>query len=257
MKLDCLLIAFLVGFTTAQDYGEEYEVDFDCPEPNGRFRDEEQCDLFYTCRNNVAMAEFCPEGLVFDDSTPNREHCAIPQKVDCGNRLYVQEPSEEKDPRCERANGVFNHPDETVCDKYIQCGSGNAFEQPCPTSLIFDVGAGQCTREKDATLDARICPEEKVLAAVDGFTCPGTEAETELGQAMAHPLYPHPTDCRAFFSCFNNKEPNKLGCTEEFVFDAETLTCKSPEDVPECRCWYGCREDSLCPLDCLADCTCP
>jgi len=41
------------------------------------------------------------------------------------------------------------------------------------------------------------------------------------------------------------------------VFDAETLVCKKPEEVPDCACWYDCGEDSKCPGECNADCTCP
>jgi hypothetical protein len=28
-----------------------------------------------------------------------------------------------------------------------------------------------------------------------------------------HPVYPHPTDCQFFFTCFYGKEPNKFGCS--------------------------------------------
>lgn len=102
-------------------------------------RDDEQCDLFYICRKGVATVEYCPEGLLFDDTIPNHEKCVLPHNVDCGSREFVQEPSPDRDPKCEKANGVFNHPDETVCNKYIQCDNGRAFEFPCPNPLVFDV----------------------------------------------------------------------------------------------------------------------
>jgi hypothetical protein len=35
------------------------------------------------------------------------------------------------------------------------------------------------------------------------------------------------------------------------------LTCKTPEEVPDCGCWYDCGENSKCPGQCNADCTCP
>merc|ERR1712045_982010 len=118
---------------SAQENGE-LSPEFECPEPNGKFRDSEQCDLFYICRKGVATIEFCPEGLLFDD----------------------------KIPKCERANGVFNFPDENVCDKYIQCDNGNAFEFPCPAPLVFDTLVGSCVRKEQASEEARRCDGEKV-----------------------------------------------------------------------------------------------
>ena len=41
------------------------------------------------------------------------------------------------------------------------------------------------------------------------------------------------------------------------MFDADSQTCKAAEEVAECACWYGCGEDSRCPDDCNADCSCP
>jgi hypothetical protein len=41
------------------------------------------------------------------------------------------------------------------------------------------------------------------------------------------------------------------------VFDAQSLTCKATEEVPDCSCWYDCGEKSKCPGECNADCSCP
>ena len=144
----------VASLASAQENGE-LSPEFECPEPNGKFRDFEQCDLFYICRKGVATIEFCPEGLLFDDKIPNHEKCVLPHNVDCGDRIYVQEPSPDRDPKCERANGVFNHPEENVCDKYIQCDNGRAFEFPCPVPLIFDTKVGSCVRKDQASEEAR------------------------------------------------------------------------------------------------------
>ena len=196
----CLTVAHLAS---AQENGE-LSPDFECPEPNGKFRDFEQCDLFYICRKGVANIEFCPEGLLFDDKIPNHEKCVLPHNVDCGDRIYVQEPSPDRDPKCERANGVFNHPEENVCDKYIQCDNGRAFEFPCPVPLIFDTKVGSCVRKDQASEEARRCDGEKVYE-IDGFACPGGETFGPQNLLQAHPIYAHPTDCRSYFSCYHNK----------------------------------------------------
>merc|ERR1711913_161413 len=141
-----LVLAISSPSVFAQNNGDEAPF-FECPEPNGKFRDNEQCDLFYICRKTIATIEYCPEGLLFDDTIPNHE-------------------------KCEKANGVFNHPDESVCDKYIQCDNGRAFEFPCPNPLIFDVKVGSCVRKEQASELARLC-EGAVFNEIDGFSCPG------------------------------------------------------------------------------------
>merc|ERR1711874_586790 len=181
-----LVLAISSPSVFAQNNGDEAPF-FECPEPNGKFRDNEQCDLFYICRKTIATIEYCPEGLLFDDTIPNHEKCVLPHNVDCGSREFVQEPSPDRDEKCEKVNGVFNHPDESVCDKYIQCDNGRAFEFPCPNPLIFDVKVG----------------------------------------------------------------------SEGNVFDRLTQVCKPAEEVDECKCWYACPENSQCPDDCNADCSCP
>merc|ERR1712012_521503 len=96
------ILSSILVLVQGQDNGAE-APDFRCPEKNGKFRDFEQCDLFYICRNDVATIEFCPEGLLFDDKVPNHEKCVLPHNADCGDRIYVQEPSPDRDPKCERA----------------------------------------------------------------------------------------------------------------------------------------------------------
>jgi len=133
---------------------------------------------------------------------------------------------------------------------------------PCVASLIFDVAIGSCVREEEASDEARRCGggepgEEPTLKTIEGFTCPGKETIGPQGLLQAHPVFPHPTDCQFFFTCFFGKDPNKFGCSKGQVFDALSLTCKEPIDVPECACWYDCGEKSSCPGTCQADCSCP
>merc|ERR1711862_622253 len=166
-QVSCLLlVAATAQGQAALEQGAE-APEFRCPESNGKFRDSEQCDLFYICRNDVATIEFCPEGLLFDDKVPNHEKCVLPHNVDCGDRIYVQEPSPDRDPKCERANGVFNHPDENTCDKYIQCDNGNAFELPCPIPLVFDVLVGSCVRKGRPARRPEGVMENKSLKLMD------------------------------------------------------------------------------------------
>ena len=67
-----ILISLLVGAAVAQD-NQEFsgpKFNFRCPEPNGKFRDPEQCDLYYECEDNEFSALLCDDGLLFDDRDP-------------------------------------------------------------------------------------------------------------------------------------------------------------------------------------------
>merc|ERR1711983_419033 len=197
-----------------------------CPEPNGLFADPEQCDLYYVCEDNVSRPELCEDGLLFDDSNRNKERCVLPHGVDCGKREFVQEPQAGIDPRCPRANGIFDHEDPSECGKFYLCDKGVAHEMPCTSTLSFDVSIGSCVREEELSPEARRCDTgdaETGLKTIEGFTC------------------------------FFGKDPNKFGCAKGQVFDAVSLTCKDPLDVPECACWYDCGEKSNCPGTCQAD----
>ena len=147
-----------------------------------------------------------------------------------------------------------------VCDRFYTCDNGTAHEMPCSFPLVFDVALGACTRPEQASEEAKVCGEDVgggQLKTVEGFTCPGKEQIGPQGLLQAHPIFPHPHDCQFFFTCFFGKDPNKFGCPKGEVFNAETLTCKDPEEVPDCACWYSCGEDSRCPDSCNADCSCP
>ena len=257
-------LLFAISVVSAQD-GQDLSFEgsafnFQCPEPNGLFADAEQCDLYYVCEDGVALPELCDDGLLFDDSRRNKERCVLPHGVDCGAREFVQQPQEGIDPRCPRANGIFDHEDPNECTKFYLCDKGTAHEMPCVSSLVFDVSIGSCVRPEQLSPEGKVCgdaEDQAVLKTIEGFTCPGKETIGPLGLIQAHPVFPHPTDCQFFFTCFFGKDPNKFGCSQGQVFDAVSLTCKDPLEVPECGCWYDCGEDSKCPGTCNADCSCP
>eukprot|EP00096_Caligus_rogercresseyi_P001918 TRINITY_DN133_c0_g1_i8.p1 TRINITY_DN133_c0_g1~~TRINITY_DN133_c0_g1_i8.p1 ORF type:complete len:256 (-),score=69.56 TRINITY_DN133_c0_g1_i8:212-979(-) len=252
MKRSCCiaLLFAAVGLSVAQEYN--------CPEPNGIFADAEQCDLYYVCKKGIAKTELCADGLLFDDSIRNREKCVLPHGVNCGAREFVQEPILGIDKECERANGLFDHLDPAVCDKFVTCSNGTGHELPCTHPLVFDAGIGSCVRKANRSPDAKICDEAEAqgsLITVEGFTCPGKEVIGPHNLLLQHPIYPHPSDCQFFFTCYFGKDPNKFGCPSGQVFDAESLICKEAAEVPDCACWYNCPED--CPNnECESNCEC-
>lgn len=253
-----------VALASAQDFADDQfsgpSFNFKCPEPNGLFADPEQCDLYHVCVDGSSTAELCEDGLLFNDKVRNKERCDLPFGIDCGTREFVQEPAEGIDPVCLRSNGFFDHEDPNVCNKYYNCDKGKAYLQDCPPSTVFDSKIGNCVLPGTESSEAKVCgteEEQNALKEIDGFRCTGKEEIGPNGLLQAHPIYPHPTDCQFFFTCFFGRDPNKFGCSKGQVFDAQTQVCKAPEDVPDCSCWYECSEDSKCPDSCNADCSCP
>jgi len=275
------LVFTLLSLAAAQEGASDQEFDleraganFRCPEDNGLFPDPEQCDLYYECTDGEAVAQYCPDGLLFDYSRTNRESCKLPselaaQGADCGDRIYVQEadPNIVDKDYCPHANGFFNHPDPTVCDKFSRCDNGVRYELACAPPLMFDQKTGGCSYENDLSAEAKQCSEinddgTRVLKSIDGFTCPGGDQIGPNDIPTEHNIHGHPTDCQYFFVCYYGTDPNKFGCEGPSaknkyigqVFDSTVNQCKDPEEVPECSCWYDCKAASC--EDCNSDCSC-
>lgn len=72
--------------TAEEEYEDDEELLDQCPEPNGYFPDAEQCDKYYDCRDNKITEKLCPDGLVFNDFSPQHEKCDLPFGIDCSKR---------------------------------------------------------------------------------------------------------------------------------------------------------------------------
>lgn len=68
------------------DDNNDDELSDECPEPNGFFSDAEQCDKYYDCRDGKYTEKLCPDGLVFNDFSPQHEKCDLPFGIDCTKR---------------------------------------------------------------------------------------------------------------------------------------------------------------------------
>lgn len=74
----------------------------------------------------------------------------------------------------------------------------------------------------------------RIETTKDGFECP-TEAIKGVdvnGQTIAHPRFPHPTDCQRFYVCLNGVDARDLGCQAGQVYNDVTQNCDAPENVP-------------------------
>ena len=79
--------------TTSSPPSDEEAGEFtdECPEPNGYFPDAEQCDKYYDCQDGKLTEKLCPDGLVFNDFSPQHEKCDLPFGIDCSKRPKLRE----------------------------------------------------------------------------------------------------------------------------------------------------------------------
>lgn len=68
----------------------------------------------------------------------------------------------------------------------------------------------------------------------DGFRCPtqSTKVSDDKGQIVAHPKFPHQTDCQKFYVCLNGVDKRSLGCPSGQVYNDASEMCDAPENVP-------------------------
>lgn len=225
-----VLLAVLIVAANAQ------KSSYKCPEKDGQYEDPIQCDKFYECVDGVATEKLCPDGLVFDPLNRKINKCDQPFNVDCGDRIELQPP--KSNTFCPRRNGFFADPDPTICNIFYNCIEGEATKTKCTVGLHFDEYSGTCVWPDSAGRKGCVSDDHKLK---DGFSCPTEPKLDASGQVVAHPKYPHPSDCQKFYVCLNGKDPRDLGCQVGEVYNEETERCDAPENVPGCEDWY--KED--------------
>ena len=180
------------------------------------------------------MAELrtCGNGLGFIDTDPTftLEQCEELHLVDCGSREQLEEPISTE--HCPRLYGTY--PDPLSCSVFWKCLDGRANRYECPPGLAYDAVSRGCKWADQV-------PECKnVVVEVEGeeeeFTCP------TRGSVGAFTKHAHPSDCRQYFVCIGGV-PREYGCPLGTVFnigsDEFSGKCTDPEEVPECREYYG------------------
>lgn len=216
---------------------------FKCPNDKyGQYRDEVQCDKYYECIDGRSTEKLCADGLVFDETIRLKNKCDQPFNVDCEDRIELQPPKSTR--LCPRKNGFFAHPDASVCNIFYNCIDSEAIEIKCTAGLHFDEYTGTCVWPDSIKREG--CNAEN-RTTKDGFECP-TEAIKGVdvnGQTIAHPRFPHPTDCQRFYVCLNGVDARDLGCQVGQVYNDVTQNCDAPENVPGCEDWYTGTEEEV------------
>ncbi|XP_031787487.1 cuticular protein analogous to peritrophins 3-B isoform X1 [Nasonia vitripennis] len=214
--------------TSEDEYDEEEAGEFSdqCPEPNGYFPDAEQCDKYYDCRDGKLTEKLCPDGLVFNDFSPQHEKCDLPFGIDCSKRPKLQTPIPTA--HCPRMHGYFAHEDPTNCNTFYYCVEGKFNMIKCPDGLVFSEKTGICTWPDEAHKTG--CGSRELF----NFTCPKVDESV----AATHPRYPDSEDCQFFYVCINGETPRRSGCKLGQAFDESTGKCDWARKVPECKEWY-------------------
>ncbi|XP_013772502.2 protein obstructor-E-like [Limulus polyphemus] len=204
-----------------------------CPEPDGFFPHERQCDRYYLCREGEISEGLCPDGLAFNDQVSQfNPRCDYIQDVDCSTRPDLQ-PAQPSD-HCARQWGDYPH--ETDCGKFWRCVEGFAYEFTCPEGLAYSPSIRTCNWP-DMVAE---CDSEAFL----GFQCP--EPTPEEIRLFGNPRYPHSSDCKKLFVCVvdNNdtigtrRVPRLLSCDEGLVFNPFLSLCDIPANVTGCENYY-------------------
>ncbi|XP_077296615.1 obstructor-B [Arctopsyche grandis] len=234
--LKCFLLFLIIGVAFAQrkqenkkrpaSNDEDVSTSSQCPEPNGYFADAEQCDKYYACSGGEITEKLCPDGMVFNDYSPDQEKCDLPFNIDCSQRSKLQTPQPSQ--HCPRLHGYFAHSDESICDQFYYCVDGKFNMIVCPAGLVFNDKTGICTWADEAKKKG--CTTKDVF----NFECPKVN-ETF---ALSHPRYTDPDDCQYFYVCINGDVPRRSGCKLGQVFDDSTKKCDWARKVPECVDWY-------------------
>jgi len=204
---------------------------FRCPEKDGQYEDEEQCDKYYNCVDGEAEEMLCDDGLVFDSFKRGSHKCDHQANVECEERTLLQPP--QGNTECRRKNGFFEHPVESNCHMFVTCIDGQANYNQCPAKLVFDEKSGVCAWPENVNRVG--CVREEALD--DGFVCPKEKQFSRDGNTEAHPRYPHP-DCQKFYICLNGVTPREHGCALGEVYNADTKQCDAPENVEDCADFY-------------------
>ncbi|XP_043245061.1 protein obstructor-E-like isoform X1 [Amphibalanus amphitrite] len=205
---------------------QEPTVNFNCPEPDGFFANNEQCDKYFQCTDGVAKEHLCPDGLLFHPERPYP--CVYPVEASCPRSGRLQDPQATDE--CPRQFTTFRSADGDNCASFTRCVNGRAYQSACSDGLAFDENTLGCQfADMVAGCDA---------TAYLGFQCPQREfTENQVGEFTKEQ---HPSDCTKFYVCINKEDgtvaPRLQGCPEASVFDPVKRHCTTePEQVPGCE----------------------
>ncbi|XP_011149450.1 protein obstructor-E [Harpegnathos saltator] len=194
-----------------------------CPEKNGRFPVQNQCDAYIECIDGVPEEKLCPEGLVFNPEARFNYPCGYPIDVDCTGRPNLQPADPSVD--CPHQYGYFKIGDHQHCGQFMNCVDGRGYVFDCPEGLAFNPETYRC----DWPDQVPDCDAEAFL----GFRCPEVKSNSFF-LAGETKFYRSNADCHHFFLCVNGR-PRLQNCGEGNAFNELIDACDAAENVTGCE----------------------
>ncbi|KAF5298642.1 hypothetical protein FQR65_LT09738 [Abscondita terminalis] len=120
-----------------------------CPQPEGYFRDKNNCSKYFVCINNLVAAQYeCPLELYYNEVIGV---CDYKQNVNCLSEPFVHQPLQSQNnlnqiptesnvtpsSLCPKPDGYFR--DKNNCSKYFVCiNNAVAAQYACPEGLDYN-----------------------------------------------------------------------------------------------------------------------
>ncbi|RNA18636.1 cell death abnormality 1-like isoform X1 [Brachionus plicatilis] len=208
------------------------------------------CNKFYRCAHGQLVVMDCSSGLYFDN---NLKICNWQDQVAC--------PSSSGSSTCDPASDLTQVPND--CSKFYRCINGVLSVLSCPNGYLFDQNAKACNPSSQVSTCYTSCSPSIDLTPVVGncsqfyrcvndkqtiLSCPpgylfDREAKTcnpanQVNCNLCDPnldLTPYPNDCSKFYRCVNGVL-STITCPSGFLFDKNSKTCKSSEQVNCATC---------------------
>ncbi|KAF7993220.1 hypothetical protein HCN44_006280 [Aphidius gifuensis] len=193
-----------------------------CPDKQGRYPVQGQCDAYIECIDGVPTEKLCPDGLLFNINARFNYPCGYPIDVNCEGRPQLQRAAPTDD--CPHQYGYFKLGDDVDCGRFMNCVDGVGFEFNCPEGLAFSKDTYRC----DYPDQVSDCNAEAYLK----FTCPPVEQNSFLQDEIRLLRSPH--DCQHYYLCVRG-QPRLLSCGEGNAFNELTNACDAAENVTGCE----------------------
>jgi len=140
---------------------------YECPEENGAYPHEEDCDKYYDCYNKEAHLGQCTNNMLFDIKYSG---CNWAVDVDCGhlNRptnvppttprttTTTRQPGEPFE--CPEEQGLFPNPKN--CASFYMCHGGEAWQFVCSSPLLYNIEAQYCDHAINVDCGERPIPSQ-------------------------------------------------------------------------------------------------
>ncbi|XP_012540049.1 protein obstructor-E [Monomorium pharaonis] len=206
----------------SQQYSPKRGSSPSCPERNGRYPMQNQCDGYIECIDGIAEEKLCPEGLFFNPEARFNYPCGYPIDIDCTGRPNLQPAAPTND--CPHQYGYFKIGDHQNCGQFMNCVDGRGYVFDCPEGLAFNAQTYRC----DWPDQVPDCDAETFL----GFRCPEVKSGFFLNNEIK--FYRSPADCHHFYICVNGR-PRLQNCGIGNAFNELIDACDAAENVTGCE----------------------